>query len=84
MTNEQAQAVAAKVVAAVAPDIDPGTVEVSARLREDLDVDSLDFLNIVEAVHDETGVDIPEADYPLITSIATLASYLAGRTAAHT
>lgn len=76
MTIEESQALAARLVAAIAPDIDPDTVDTTARLREDLDLDSLDFLNVVEAVQQETGVSIPESDYPKITSIASLASYL--------
>ena len=84
MNTDQAQDVAAQAVASVAPEIDPDSVDPAARLREDLDLDSLDFLNVIEAVRERTGVEIPESDYPLITSIASLASYLQEREAIRT
>ena len=80
MTIDQAQDVVMHLVTSVAPEIDPDTVGPSTRLREDLDLDSLDFLNLVEAIQQETGISVPESDYPLIGSIGGLASYLAAHT----
>ena len=41
----------------------------------------MDFLNLVTAVHDETGIDIPERDYPQLGSLDGFADYVAGATA---
>ena len=45
-----------------------GTVAGDEDLREALDLDSMDFLNFVIALHEQTGIDIPEADYPRLRS----------------
>lgn len=60
----------------VAPDLDVDTIDAGTDLRNDLDIDSMDFLNFVIAVSQRFGVDIPEADYGQITSLATCADYV--------
>jgi acyl carrier protein len=60
----------------IAPEIDLATVDPAADLREAMDIDSMDFLNFVTAVHRRTGVDIPEADYPKLVTMSGLVAYL--------
>ncbi len=62
----------------VAPDVDAGTIPGDVDFREEAELDSMDFLAVLAAVHDGTGVEIPEADYARITTIDDLAAYLAG------
>jgi acyl carrier protein len=50
-------------LAGVAPEGDLDRLEPDAPLREQLELDSMDFLNFVIAVHRQLGVEIPEADY---------------------
>jgi acyl carrier protein len=45
-------------------------------LRQALDLDSMDFLNVVVGLHEVTGVDIPEADYPRLFTLDGMAAYL--------
>jgi acyl carrier protein len=40
------------------------------------DIDSMDFLNLVTALHDETGIDVPERDYPQVATIDGFVAYL--------
>ncbi|WP_307461817.1 acyl carrier protein [Pseudarthrobacter oxydans] len=47
-----------------------------ARLRQDLELDSLDFLRLVETIDTATGVDIPERDYPAVATVKGLIGYL--------
>jgi acyl carrier protein len=61
----------------IAPEIDPETLDDSDRLRQDLDLDSLDFLRLVEQLAAATGIDIPERDYPAVTTVGGLVGYLA-------
>jgi len=61
----------------VAPDVEPGDLDGVARLRQDLELDSLDFLRLVEVIAESTGVDIPEADYPAVATVDGLATYVA-------
>jgi acyl carrier protein len=60
----------------VAPDIDAATIRPDANLRDDIGLDSLDFLHVVAAVHETTGVDVPERDYPRIATLRLFAEYL--------
>ena len=63
----------------IAPDIDPGHVGEGDHLQDDLELDSMDFLNLVTALHQRIGVDIPEIDYPKIATLALAVAYLKGR-----
>jgi acyl carrier protein len=60
----------------IAPEIDAATVDTDADFHDELGLDSMDALNLAIALHEATGVDIPERDYPQITSIATCVRYL--------
>ncbi|MCD9148766.1 acyl carrier protein [Pseudophaeobacter flagellatus] len=64
---------------AIAPDIDPATLGEDDHLQDDLELDSMDVLNLVTALHRRLNVDIPETDYPQIASLALAVSYLAAR-----
>ncbi|MGP1359027.1 acyl carrier protein [Roseicyclus sp.] len=64
----------------VAPDIDPATVGDDDHIQDDLELDSMDVLNLVSALHQRLGVDIPERDYPRIATAALAADYLAEAT----
>ena len=45
-------------------------------MRDELDLDSMDFLNFIAAVHERTQIDIPEADYPKLFTLDGAVSYL--------
>jgi acyl carrier protein len=75
--QEARQAVQAAITQ-VAPDVEPQDLEGGARLRQDLELDSLDFLHLVETIARSTGVDIPERDYPAVATVDGLVNYLAG------
>jgi acyl carrier protein len=60
----------------VAPEVDLGALDTGAELRDELDLDSMDFLNFVEALHELTGVDVPERDYPKLLTVDSCAAYL--------
>lgn len=77
MTRDDALALVTEVLAQIAPEIDPATLDPAADLRADLDLDSMDVLNLVIGVHERTGIDIPERDYPRLTSVGAFAEYLA-------
>ena len=63
----------------VAPDVDPSTVPGDVDFREEADLDSMDFIGILTAVHEATGVEVPEIDYPLVTTVDAFAAYLSTR-----
>jgi acyl carrier protein len=79
MTALDTRTVFLEELARVAPDIDPGTVGDDDHIQDDLDLDSMDVLNLVAALHARLGVDIPERDYPEISTLARAAAYLLSR-----
>ena len=77
MNAEQAMLAVSGLVEQVAPDVDARAVDPDVDLRRAADLDSLDFQSLVELVARDTGVDIPEADYPQVRSLRGLAEYVA-------
>jgi acyl carrier protein len=54
----------------VAPDRDPSALDPRADLREALDLDSMDLLRLMQALHRELGVEVPESAYPKMATLA--------------
>ena len=65
----------------IAPEVDLDTVAEDADLRDELELDSMDFLTFVEELDTRTGVDVPERDYPSVRTLGGCVAYLAGRLA---
>jgi acyl carrier protein len=61
----------------VAPDVDPAAIASDQELVEQLDIDSMDFLNFIVALHERTGIEIPERDYPKLSTLDAAVAYLA-------
>jgi acyl carrier protein len=66
---------------AVAPDLDPESIGDNDHMQDDLGLDSMDFLNLVSALHKRFGLPIPEADYPQLATAAKAVVYLAEKLA---
>lgn len=60
----------------VAPDVDASTLPVDADFREEAELDSMDFLAVLNAVRDATGIEVPEADYREVATLESFAAYL--------
>ncbi|MDJ1008128.1 MAG: acyl carrier protein [Paracoccaceae bacterium] len=76
MTDDDIRALFLEELARIAPDIDPGTVGGGDHIQDDLELDSMDVLNLVTALHARTGIDIPEPDYPQIETADKAVAYL--------
>jgi acyl carrier protein len=63
----------------IAPEADSASIEGGVSFRDQLDLDSMDFLNFVLALHDRLGIDIPEADYAHLSTLDGAVSYLVAR-----
>ena len=81
MSNQDAAAVIKEELGNIAPEADIEAIDSSADLREALDIDSMDFLNFVTAVHRRLGVDIPEKDYPKLFTLGGAIKYLESKSA---
>ena len=60
----------------IAPDTEPATLKLEENIRETLNIDSFDFLQFVIALHERTGVKIPEEDYGKINTIQNAIEYI--------
>lgn len=63
----------------IAPELDPATLDAAAPLRDQVDLDSMDFLNFLVAIEQRLQVSIPEADYEQLRSLDDLVRYLGAR-----
>ncbi len=63
----------------VAPEVDASALAPDADLREELEIDSIDVLNLAIALHEATGVEIPERDYTELGTLARAVAYLRRR-----
>lgn len=82
MTQTRMRALFLEELTRVAPDIDPAEVLDRDYLQDDLELDSMDILNLVTALHKRLGIDIPEADYAKIATVASAVRYLSAATGA--
>lgn len=82
MNIQQAETVLAEELRRIAPDVDITEIDRDGDLREEFDIDSMDFLNLVTALNKRLGIPIPETDYPRFVSYAGAVAYLAEMAAA--
>ena len=75
-TAEDLKATVFSVLAEIAPEADAASVDPKESLREQLDLDSMDFLNFAIGLNRQLGVEIPEADYPKLASLDGAVVYL--------
>jgi acyl carrier protein len=64
------------VLAELAPEVDVHALRPEVRLRDQLDLDSMDFLNFLIGIDEQLSVDIPEADYPQLATLDSIYTYL--------
>lgn len=63
-------------IRAIAPELASDDLPPDARLQEDLDLDSMDFLDVVTELGRRSGIEIPERDYPALTTVGGCTTYL--------
>ncbi len=81
MTNDEAKTVIFDVLGGVAPEIDPASVEHDIDLSEQLDLDSMDFLNWMIGISQATAIEIPQRDAVQFLTIDGAAAYLTAHAA---
>jgi acyl carrier protein len=81
MTPEQIKTVLLEELINIAPELASEDIPDNADLRDEMDLDSMDFLNWVTAIHRRLGVDIPELDYPRLSALAGAVEYVARKLA---
>ncbi|HET7845931.1 MAG TPA: acyl carrier protein [Acidimicrobiia bacterium] len=76
MNKESARQTIFEVLGEIAPEVDPATVDDSLDLTEQLDLDSMDYLNWMLGINQATGVEIPQRDVSTFLTIAGAVDYL--------
>ena len=68
-----------KALSNVAPEVDLDTIDPAKNMRDQIDIDSVDFLNFVIGLHKELGIEIPDADVPKLGTLNGCVAYLQSR-----
>lgn len=79
MNDQDIRAGVIAAIKAVAPKVDEAELDPARPLRQQVDLDSMDWLNVIVGFHDRFGVDIPEADYARLTTLAAIVAYIGQR-----
>jgi acyl carrier protein len=81
MTETEIRQAVFDAIRQIAPEADARKIGVNENLREALDIDSFDFLNLLIGLHKRLGVEIPEADYGQLATLSGLVRYLSSKLA---
>ena len=79
ITPEQVRSTILDVLSSIAPELDPATLHPDEPLREQIDLDSFDFLNVLIALHERLGVEVPEKDYADVQTLNGMVHYFGHR-----
>lgn len=73
----EARALLAQLLRRIAPEVDLDAVDPDAPIQEELELDSMDFLNLMAALHEATGIEVPGRDYPHLGTVNGFVAYVA-------
>lgn len=76
MTAHNVRQIVLDIIADIAPDESVDSIDDSKSLREQLDLDSMDFLDIVMELRKRHKVEVPQEDYPKLATLESCVAYL--------
>ena len=76
MTREEISQAIVDIIGDIVPDEDNSDLDPDKALRDQLDLDSMDFLDIVMELRKQYGVEVPENDYPELVTLTSSVNYL--------
>ena len=82
VNSQQIRAEVLAIVKRLAPEIDPEKIIADKPLRTQIDLDSMDWLNVLAAIHEKLSIDIPETDYGKVQTLDSIVAYLAEKSPA--
>jgi acyl carrier protein len=80
MSADEIRAVVIAALKAIAPEVEAGELRGDRPLRNQVDLDSMDWLNFLLVLNRKLGVEIPEADYRKLVTLDDILAYLAAKT----
>ena len=79
MTEQELRSIIVAELKKAAPESEPAVLAPDENIREALDIDSFSFLRVLVGIGEQTGIEIPEADYGQVSTFAGMQGYLAAR-----
>lgn len=76
MTREEVRSAILSILSDIAPDEDMSVIKDSEKLRDQFDLDSMDFLDIVMELRKRFNIEVPEQDYEKLVSLESCINYL--------
>ncbi len=76
MNDTEIRARVLGAIKSIAPELEESELRADRPLRDQIDLDSMDWLNVLVALHEKLKVDIPEADYGKLVTLDNLVGYL--------
>ena len=76
MGGEAVKDIVVDIIREIAPDEDVSNLKSDVALRDQIDLDSMDFLDIVMELRKRHQVDVPPEDYPKLNTLDSCAEYL--------
>ena len=81
MSDAEIRTIVLEALRHVAPELDPSALDATRPVREQVDIDSIDFLRVLAELKQKLGVDVPEADYDKVRTLDETVAYLGARAA---
>jgi acyl carrier protein len=81
MNQDEIREIVLGTLKGIAPEVEVGELSTGQALRDQVDLDSMDWLNFLIGLHQRLNVDIPESDYRQLTTIDAIIGYLATKLA---
>lgn len=78
MTQQDIRAGVIAVIRQIAPEVEEADLVDGLALRSQVDLDSMDWLNVLVGLHQRFGVDIPETEYARLDTLDAIVAYLGG------
>lgn len=82
MNSSELRGIVIATLQGIAPEVEAARLRDDLPLRRQVDLDSMDWLNFLLALHQRFGIEIPEADYAKLVTLADLVAYIERKAAA--
>jgi acyl carrier protein len=79
MKQQEILAGVIETIQGIAPEVEADGLVAGKSLRSQVDLDSMDWLNVIIGLHERFKVEIPESDYARLSSLDAIVAYLAAR-----
>jgi acyl carrier protein len=76
MNRDDALVLFSRLLHGIAPEADLNDIDLEAPLQDAFDLDSMDFLNLMTALDEEVGIEVPERDYPKLGTVGGFVDYV--------